>query len=458
MTHRFLALTVASLSLLASVTAQAQGLRSTAAPVGVVAPAATPPPAQSAGDYIVAVVNSEPITNNEVRLATQRLLQQLAQQGRGAPDPRELERQVLERLINEKTQLQLARESGIHADDAALDQAEQNIARQNQMGVAELRRQLAQDGVPLSQFRAQLQEQLLLTRVREREVEARVRVSDQEVDQYLRQQQNNNDPAAQELNLAQILVAVPETASPEQIAALQAKAERALVRARAGEDFAALVREFSDASGSTTAANAGQLGLRTTDRYPALFVAATAQLGVGELSALVRSGAGFHILKVLEKKSAGLPAMTLTQSRARHILLRLGPQLSEAGARARLSEFKQRVLAGKADFAALAREHSQDGSATQGGDLGWTNPGMFVPEFEAAMDALSPGQISEPLVSRFGVHLIQLLERRSTALSPQEQRERVRAMLREKKLDEAYLTWAQDLRGRAYVEMREPPQ
>ena len=458
MTHRFLALTVASLSLLAAATSQAQGLHSTAAPVGVVAPAAAPPPAQSAGDYIVAVVNSEPITNNEVRLATQRLLQQLTQQGRDAPDHRELVRQVLERLINEKTQLQLARESGIRADDAALDQAEQNIAQQNQMGVAELRRQLAQEGVPLNQFRTQLQEQLLLTRVREREVEARVRVSDQEVDEYLRQQQNNNDPAAMELNLAQILVAVPDTASPEQLAALQAKAERALAKARAGEDFATLVREFSDAPDSATTTNGGQLGLRTTDRYPALFVKATAQLGVGELSALVRSGAGFHILKVLEKRSAGLPAMTVTQSRARHILLRLGPQLNEAGARARLSEFKQRVLAGKADFATLAREYSQDGSSTQGGDLGWTNPGMFVPEFEAAMNALAPGQISEPLVSRFGVHLIQLMERRTATLNPQEQRERVRAMLREKKLDEAYLTWAQDLRGRAYVEMREPPQ
>ena len=458
MTHRFLALTVASLSLLAAGTSQAQGLRSTAAPVGVVAPAAAPAPAQSAGDYIVAVVNSEPITNNEVRLATQRLLQQLAQQGRGAPDHQELERQMLERLINEKTQLQLARESGIRADDAAIDQAEQNIALQNQMTVTELHRQLAQEGVPLSQFRTQLQEQLLLTRVREREVEARVRVSDQEVDQYLHQQQNNNDPAAMELNLAQILVAVPDTASPEQLAALQAKAERALAKARAGEDFATLVREFSDAPGSATTTNGGQLGLRTTDRYPAIFVKATAQLGVGELSAMVRSGAGFHILKVLEKRNAGLPAMTVTQSRARHILLRLGPQLNEAGARARLSEFKQLVLAGKADFAALAREYSQDGSSTQGGDLGWTNPGMFVPEFEAAMNALAPGQISEPLVSRFGVHLIQLMERRTATLSPQEQRERVRALLQEKKLDEAYLTWAQDLRGRAYVEMREPPQ
>jgi peptidyl-prolyl cis-trans isomerase SurA len=444
------ALTVASLTLLATLNTSAQGLRST--------PVLASPSVQPAADYIVAVVNSEPITNNEVRLATQRLLQQLTQQGRKTPDHQELARQVLERLINEKVQIQLARESGIRVDEATIDQAEQNIARQNQMPVTELRRQLVQDGVPLSQFRAQLQEQLLLTRVREHEVEARVRVSDLEVDQYLQQQQNNSSPAAQEINLAQILVAVPEAPSSEQLAAAQTRAEGALKRAKAGEDFAVLVREISDVSDSATRASGGQLGLRTADRYPALFLAATERLGVGEISALVRSGAGFHILKVLEKKNAGLPAMTMTQSRARHILLRVSPQLSEAAARTKLSEFKQRLVAGKADFAALARDNSQDSSAAQGGDLGWANPGMFVPEFEAVMNALTPGQISEPLVSRFGVHLIQLMERRNTTLSPQEQRESVRALLREKKLDEAYLTWAQDLRGRAYVEMREPPQ
>ena len=457
MTHRLMALTVASLVILASVTSQAQGLRPAA---GVGATAATPPlrvqpGVQLPSDYIVAVVNSEPITNNEVRVELQRVTQQLAQQRRPQPDLKVLARQVLERLINEKAQLQLARESGIRVDEAAIDQAEQTIARQNQLDVAELHRRLAQDGVALSQFRAQLRDQILLTRLRERDVEPRVRVSDLEVDQYLRDQQSNDAPAAQEINLAQILVAVPDAATAEQIAALQVKAQRALERARAGEDFVTLVRELSDASDR---ANGGQLGLRTADRYPPLFLEATQNLGVGELSALVRSGAGFHILKVLEKKSAGMPAMTVMQSRARHILLRVSPQLSEAAARAKLSEFKKRILAGQADFAALARDNSQDGSSAQGGDLGWANPGMFVPEFEEVMNRLAPGQISDPLVSRFGVHLIQLTERRNVALSPRQQREAVRAMLREKKLDDAYATWAQELRGRAYVEMREPPQ
>jgi peptidyl-prolyl cis-trans isomerase SurA len=456
MTHRLLALTVAGFAILAPLTLPAQGLRpSTGIGTTTTPPARLQPEVQRQADFIVAVVNSEPITNNEVRAEMQRAMQQLAQQRRPQPDSNLLARQVLESLINQKAQLQLARESGIEIDEAMIDQAEQNIARQNQLDVPELRRRLTREGVESSQFRSQLRDQLTLQRLRERDVDPRAKVTDLEVDQYLHEQQNKGDPVAQEVNLAQILVTVPEAASPVQIAALQARAQRALDRARAGQDFVALVREFSDAPDS---ASGGQLGLRTADRYPELFIEATKNLGVGDVSALVRSGAGFHILKVLEKKSAGAPAMTVTQSRARHILLRVSPQLSESAARNKLNEFKKRILAGQADFAALARDNSQDGSAAQGGDLGWANPGMFVPEFEEVLGQLTPGQISDPLVSRFGVHLIQLTERRKATLNPREQREAVRAMLREKKLDETYATWMQDLRGRAYVEMREPPQ
>ena len=192
--------------------------------------------------------------------------------------------------------------------------------------------------------------------------------------------------------------------------------------------------------------------------YPALFTEATRTLAAGGIAGPLRSDAGFHILRVVEKRQASLPGMTVTQSRARHILLRPGPQLSESAARERLADFRRRVLARQADFAALAREFSQDGSARNGGDLGWASPGQFVPEFEEVMNGLQPGQISEPLISRFGVHLIQLLERRETTLSAREQREIVRNLVREKKLDEAYQTWAEELRGRAYVELREPPR
>jgi peptidyl-prolyl cis-trans isomerase SurA len=455
MTHRLVALIVASFSLLASLPAPAQGLRPSLGLSSV--PAATRPQAevQQAANYIVAVVNSEPVTNIEVQRELQRLVQQMTQQRRALPDRKEMARQVLDNLINQKVQLQSASETGIRVDDAAVDQAVQNIARQNQMDVAELQRRIAQDGLAFSQFRAQLREQLILTRLREREVEPRVRVSDLEVDQYLRDQQSNTDPASTEINLAQILVSVPDNATAQQIDALQGKAQKALERSRAGDDFAVLVREFSDAADR---ANGGQLGLRTADRYPPLFLEATQNLEVGGVSAVVRSAAGFHVLKLLERRSAGLPPMMVTQSRARHILLRVSPQLSEAAARDKLVDFKKRIEAAQADFATLARDNSQDGSAAQGGDLGWANPGMYVPEFEEVMGRLAPGQISDPLVSRFGVHLIQLMERRDTALSLREQREAVRSVLREKKMDESYVNWAQDLRGRAYVEMREPPQ
>lgn len=435
--------------------AQAQGLR-VSPQLGGSRPAArandnTP----RSADYIVAVVNSEPITNNEVRSRMVRFEQQLTQQGTPMPPRPELARQVLERLIGEKAQLQLARETGVKVDEVTLDQAEQNVARQNQIDVAELRRRIVADGGTLAQFREDLRNQLLLTRLRDRELEARARVSDLEIDQYIREQQGSADASAVELNLAQILIAVPEGATVPQVGALQARAQRVLDRARAGEDFAKLAREFSEASGA--AASGGIVGLRSADRYPPLFVEATQSLREGGLSNVVRSGAGFHVLKVVEKRQGGMPGANVVQSHARHILLRPGPELTEAAARERLSAFKKRIEAGQADFALLARENSQDASSGNGGDLGWTNPGVFVPEFEDTMNALSPGQVSEPVVSRFGVHLIQLLERREAALSQREQRDLARGAMREKKLDEAYASWAQDVRGRAYVEYREPP-
>ncbi|HXD39349.1 MAG TPA: peptidylprolyl isomerase [Ramlibacter sp.] len=455
MNQRLNAPWLACIALALALPAAAQGLRVTPPPAAT-RPAARADSGPRAADYIVAVVNSEPITNNEVRVRTLRFDQQLAQQGQAVPPRAELARQVLERLISEKAQLQMARENGIKVDETTVDQAEQNVARQNRIDIAELRRRLDAEGVPLSQFRDDLRNQILLTRLRERELEPRVKVTDAEVDQYLReQQQAASDPAAMEINLAHILVAVPENATEAQIASLRAKAQRVLQRARSGEDFAKLAGELSDSPGA--AATGGQVGLRTADRYPPLFVDAIRALPEGGVSELLRSGAGFHVVKVIEKRRAGMPGARVVQSHARHILLRPTAQLSEAAARQRLADFKRRVEAGQADFAQLAREFSQDASAPKGGDLGWANPGLFVPEFEDAMNALAPGQIAEPLVSRFGVHLIQLLERRQTTLGQREQREIARNLVREKKLDEAYAQWAQDVRGRAYVEMREPP-
>jgi peptidyl-prolyl cis-trans isomerase SurA len=451
MTYRFKSLTLTVLALFTTLQVHAQSLQLT--PSSSLGSAAAQ--VQGPADFIVAIVNSEPITNNEVRREMQRVLQQLAQQRRPMPDVRELSPEVLESLINTRIQLQRATETGLHVEESAVDQAELTIAGQNQLDSAELRRRVERDGMTLSQFRTQLHDQIMLQRMRERDVEPRARVSEQDIDLYLNEQLSDHDPNKVQINLAQILVTIPETASPIQLQALQARATRALERSRKGEDFASLVKEFSDASDQ---ANGGQLGLRTADRYPTLFVEATQQLTVGDIAALVRSPAGFHILKVVEKINPGLPNMAVTQSHARHILLRPSAGLSEADARTQLAEFKKRIVSGQADFATLARNSSQDGSADQGGDLGWASPGQFVPEFEDTMNRLAPGEVSDPLVSRFGVHLIQMIERRTATLSMSEQREAIRAILRDKKLDEAYRTWAQDLRGRAYVEMRQPPQ
>jgi peptidyl-prolyl cis-trans isomerase SurA len=457
MKPRAIAVGLMGLASLATLGAAAQGVRLPGAQrPSMAAPAAAPAASQRQADHIVAVVNAEPVTNNEVRARMVRVLRQIQQSGAAQPPLDLLAAEVMEQLISEKAQMQLAKEGGIVVDELAVDQAAQNIARRNEVSMDEMQRRLAADGISYEQFRLELRRQLTLQRLREREVDARVRVSEPEIDQFLREQSPQGaDLASTEMNIAQVLVVVPEGASDAQVAAAQARAQGVADKARAGNDFAALAREFSDAPGAAN--TGGQMGLRPADRYPELFVQAVGSLPVGGVAGPVRSGAGFHVLKLVEKSRGGLPA-SVVQSRARHILLRTGPQLSEAAAAERLADYRRRILAGQADFAQLAREHSQDASAKQGGDLGWTNPGTFVPEFSEAMDALKPGELSQPLVSRFGVHLIQLQERREQRLTPREQREVARQAVRMKKTEDAYGTWVQEVRGRAYVEYRDPPQ
>ena len=409
--------------------------------------------AQRAADFIVAVVNSEPVTNHEVRSSVLRAEQQLTQSGGVMPSRAELTPLVLERLISDKAQLQEARQSGLRIDEASIEGAVQGVAQQNQISVDDLKKRLVIDGLTYSKFRDNLRDEILISRFKQREVEARVKVSESDIDQFLREQEGNNDAAAMEVNLAQILVAVPENATPEQIAALQAKAQRAAEQARSGTDFTQLVTEFSEAGARV---GGGQMGLRNAERYPPLFIDAIRSMRVGSIAGPIRSGAGFHVLKVVELRQAGMPGVNVTQTRARHILLRASPQMNEATATKKLADLRKLVADGQ-DFAALARANSDDGSAANGGDLGWVNPGVFVPEFEQVMNTLAPGQMSQPLVSRFGVHLIQVMERREAQLTTREVRELARSALREKKQEEAYALWAQEVRGRAYVEYRESP-
>jgi peptidyl-prolyl cis-trans isomerase SurA len=406
-------------------------------------------------DYVVAVVNSEPITNQEVQALSLRLQREARAQG-SATHNAESKRLALDQLINEKAQIQQALSLGIVVDDAAINQAESGVANNNQLTVEALRARLQQDGIGLAGFREQLRQQLLLTRVREREVESRIRISESEINQFLSEQlQRQSAKSSADVNLAMILIGVPENSSPDQIKQLSDTAQLVAQRARTGEDFAALTTAFSTAT--DRGVNGGAMGLRPLDRYPELFVQATAELPVGGVSGVVRSGAGFHILKVLQRQA--LPTtLLITQTRARHILLRPSAQLSQTQAIAQLSAVRRDILSGSADFADVAKRISQDGSAAQGGDLGWANPGMFVPEFEQPMNQLRPGQLAEPVVSRFGVHLIEVVDRRDAAMTDAEQRNLARNVLREGKLDEAYASWVQEIRGKAFVEMREPPQ
>ena len=460
--HRFHVLNVALTSVamaalltLPCMVVQAQTLRPSTGPLRLSIPSASNalPSAQRSADFIVAIVNSEPITNNDVRNGLLRAEQQLTQSGGAMPSRPELTQLVLERLVTDKAQLQEARQSGLRIDDSSIDNAVQSVAQQNQLSLDDLKKRLSNDGVTFAKFRSNIRDEILVGRFRQREVDARVKISDVDIDQFLREQEGVDDLALIDLNLAQILVAVPENATPAQVAALQAKAQQAAERARAGTDFVQLVNEFSEPAAR---AAGGQLGLRSAERYPTLFVDATKSLRTGGIAGPVRSGAGFHVLKVVERRQSGMPGISVTQTRARHILLRPSPQLNDAAATQKLLDIRKRIEGGQ-DFAALAKTNSDDGSAANGGDLGWTNPGAFVPEFEQVMNSLAAGQISQPLVSRFGVHLIQVMERREAQLSTREQRELARAALRDKKQEDAYVIWAQEIRGRAYVEFREPP-
>lgn len=436
---------------------QAQGLRTPqgqgASGLRAAAPALPAARTESGtSDFIVAIVDSEPLTNQEVIAQVTRVRAQASQQGLTLPARQQLLGEALEQLIYERTQLQWAQQTGLKVTEEELDQLERAVAERNQLTTAELRAQLARDGLSLAQFRQNLRQQQLLQRLREREVPARIKVSEQEIDQFLTQQKNQLQP--QQVHLAHLLVAVPDQASAEQIQQFEAKAQALLKQIRDGADFQKLAQAQSDAQDR---ANGGQMGLRPLDRYPGLFVEATQGLGVGEVAGPVRSGAGFHLLKVVERPKAA-SALSIVQTRARHILLRPGGQLSQTAARAQLLQMKRRVEMGQADFASLAKELSQDASAAQGGELGWASPGMFVPEFEAVMNRLAIDEVSEPLVSRFGVHLIQVLARRNNPLTAREERDYARNALKERKYDETYETWAQEIRGRAYIEYREPPQ
>jgi peptidyl-prolyl cis-trans isomerase SurA len=411
--------------------------------------AAPDAPAQRAAlvDRIVAVVNKEVITASELAERVAFAERQLRRQNIALPERALLELQMLERLILDKAQVQLAADTGLRVDELQLDRAVQRIAESNKATLAEFRRRLEGDGVAFDKFRAEVRQQILLTRLREREVDDRVQVSDSEVDIYL--EDNRSATGAVEYNAAHVLVRIPEQAAPERIEQARARAEKARADAMAGGDFARLAASTSDAA---DALQGGSLGWRASSRLPELFADALKTMQPGDVSGVLRSPAGFHVLKLLERRGAGLAA-PVTQTRARHILVKTSEVVSEADALRRLAGLRQRI-AGGTDFAELARLNSEDGTAARGGELGWVHPGDTVPEFERAMNALKQGELSEPVRTPFGFHLIEVLERRTADLSTERQRLQARQALRERKAEEAYQEWLRQLRDRTYVEMR----
>ena len=401
-------------------------------------------------DYIVAVVDNEPITNLEVNSLAAMVDPAANKTGRES-----LLREALENLINESAQLQIARQMNMQIAPAELQMAIENTAQRNQISVEEMKQRLLSQGIGWERYRTQIKRQMLLQRVREREVTSRIKIQDHEVEAFLQESNKEQDVSKSDIHIAHILIGLSEKATADEVTQAFNKANDILSQAKKGADFGKLAAEFSQAPDRV---NGGQLGLRSPERYPTLFVDAVRSLQVAGLAGPIRSGAGFHILKLIERRSADALPSTITQTHARHILLRPSNQLSQDAARAQLAGFRQQIETGKATFEELAKLHSQDGSATQGGDLGWANPGNMVPEFEKVMDSLNLGEISDPLVSRFGVHLVQVLERREAPLSIRDKQDMARNILRDRKFDETMKNWEREMRGRAYVEYRDPPQ
>jgi peptidyl-prolyl cis-trans isomerase SurA len=408
-------------------------------------------PLAKSADFIVAVVNSESVTDNEVKFRVAKMQQENTEKGGAQPTQAELRKQALDALVEERVLVTYARDNGVKVDDGEVDRAIANIASSNKMTPEQLRDRLRQQGVDYGTFRNGIRDQITIERIREREVIAHIRVTDAEVSDYISKMRGGHT-ATPQINIAQILVTVPDKATPAVEAERKARAEQALARVHNGEPFEQVVREMSEDSNK---AKGGEMGSRALDKYPDLFASSVADVKVGGTTGVVRSGAGFHILKVISRgEESGL---TVTQTRVRHIVLRPSAALSIDAAERRIIEFRQQIANGSKTFEELARQYSEDGSAQAGGDLGWASPGSFVPEFEEAMDKLPVAGLSGPVRSRFGVHLIQVLDRRDTTIDPKQLREQANNALKEQKFDPAYAEWVADLRAKAFIEYREPP-
>ncbi len=404
-------------------------------------------------DSIQVVVNDEVITRNEVTGRVAQVSQNMKARNAQLPDPATMERQVLEAMIVERAQLQLAKEMGVRVDDRTLDATIGRIAENQKMSVQDMRNQMEKEGMPFAQFREDIRNEIMMQRLREHEVDSKIQVSEAEIDTYMAAAKAA-DAARIEVDISQILVRVPENASPEQIAARAARAEEVMRQLRTGADFARMASTYSDAP---DALKGGEIGWRDADRLPPMFSTELRKLEAGQVTPILKTNVGFHILKLSNKRSlAGETDKTVVeQTHARHILIKVTPTMTEGEVKRKLLELKEKMDNNAGTFEDLARLHSQDGSASKGGDLGWLYPGDTVPEFETAMNELKPGQVSDVVQSPFGFHLIQVIGRKSEDVTQQKERNVARQVLRDRKMQEAMEDWMRQVRDRAYVEFRE---
>ena len=402
-------------------------------------------------DRIVAVVNETVVTRHELDQLLKATVKQLQKQGVQPPSPAVLEKQLLERIILNRVQLQLAKETGITVSDTELDQTLRRIAEQNKMSMPEFYSALEHDGISFNRFRDEIRDEIILVRLKEREVNNRVNVTEGEVDSFLSSQEGSSSQE-DELRISHILIQLPEQASPAQIAERRLRADAALAQLKSGAEFARVAAEFSEAPDAT---EGGMLDWRPAAQLSKQFAEILGKMKPGETTPVIQTPAGLHILKLVDRRGRKENTATamVNQTHARHILVKISELTSEADAKRRILELKERLDHG-GKFEELAKLHSEDASAPSGGDLGWVSPGDTVPEFEQAFNALKPGQISDPVQTPFGWHLIQVLEHRTQDMSQERQRQSARQSIRARKADAAFQEWLQRLRDRAYVEYR----
>lgn len=399
-------------------------------------------------DRVIAVINDEALTQYDVNEQKRVVLGQMKAQNVTPPAVDILDKQVLDRLITERVLLQHAKETGIRVDDTQVERTLARIAEDNKLSAEDFRKAVEREGIPFAKYRSDIRNEIIIQRLRDREVEGRVNVSDAEVDHLLATLDSQSGGQI-EYRLAHILVLVPEQASPEQIEARQRRAQTALQQIKSGADFAQVAAGFSDAP---DALQGGSLGWRAPARLPSVFAEPVRGMKEGDVSGVLRSASGFHIVRLLETRSRNAPSV-IEQTRLRHILIKVNETTSNDEAKVKIDRIRERIELG-AKFEDQAKSNSEDASAAKGGDLGWVSPGDTVPDFEQAMNRLQPGVISVPVRTPFGWHLIQVQERRKQDVSRERQREQARQALRQRKSEEAFQEWVRQTRDRSYVEIK----